>query len=572
MYRLVLLVLAAVAACTPDTGIVRPPPAVTDTSASVHHLDQGWTDAERSTFSSTRQGSYLMPLPWFLALQRTDAHTPFAADQLQRFGYLAPDDASQLPVGFVRDGTPSDPYVGMTCAACHTGQLRIQGVVWRIEGGRAHADFQSFLTQLGAAASATLADPARFASFASAVLGQQATKAQSAALHQQLADWTTRFNTFMAASLPDPAWGPGRLDAFGMIFNRVSGLDLQYPPNVTKADAPVRYPFIWDAPRQDHTQWTGAAPNGTYLRGLARNTGEVFGVFGRFKPVPIPIHTAVYNNDVNLSGLQAIEELVVSLRSPRWPQTGLPLDDAKVSRGAVLFQSQCASCHAVQPSPLVQKAWATPVVDVGTDRRTFDRAQQTGSPRALKGTREPIIVGPALTDPSAKLDILANAVVGSLVHGALQLDPAIRRAINQDFAEGRLPEAGTVTSGATPGDAAANVQQATKDLYKTPRQVPGAAYEARVLTGIWAVGPYLHNGSVPTLYDLLKPASERPTSFAVGHEDFDPVRVGLQTQAAPGRAMFVVDPSHGNGNGGHEYGTALPDEDRWALVEYLKTL
>ena len=47
----------------------------------------------------------------------------------------------------------------------------------------------------------------------------------------------TRFNTFMAASLPDPAWGPGRLDAFGMIFNRVSGLDLQYPPNVTKADA-----------------------------------------------------------------------------------------------------------------------------------------------------------------------------------------------------------------------------------------------------------------------------------------------------------------------------------------------
>ena len=93
MYRLVLLVLAAVAACTPDTGIVRPPPAVTDTSASVHHLDQGWTDAERSTFSSTRQGSYLMPLPWFLALQRTDADTPFAADQLQRFGYLAPDDA-----------------------------------------------------------------------------------------------------------------------------------------------------------------------------------------------------------------------------------------------------------------------------------------------------------------------------------------------------------------------------------------------------------------------------------------------------------------------------------------------
>ena len=214
----------------------------------------------------------------------------------------------------------------------------------------------------------------------------------------------------------------------------------------------------------------------------------------------------------------------------------------------------------------------TPIEAVGTDARTFERSTLTGAPRALEGTREPVVIGPALANPSPKLDILANAVIGSLVHGALQWDPAIRQASNRDVAEGRLPIVGRATAGTTPRGAAANIQQATQDLYKLPAQDPGAAYEARVRTGIWAVGPYLHNGSVPTLYDLLKPARERPRQFAVGHEEFDPVKVGLRTEAAPGRAMFVVDPANGNGNAGHEYGAGLSDPDRWALVEYLKTL
>ena len=568
MRRWIGLALIGVVSCAPQPNA---PPAPLAQDDGVRSLNQGWTEADRQTFYGTRQGSYLMPLPWFQALRRTDADAAFAADQLQRYGYL-PSTAGALPVGFVRDGSAADPYVGMTCAACHTGQLRVQGVTWRIEGGRAKADFQHFLTDLATAASATLADQSRFDTFAASVLGQGASPAKVDKLRIDLTDWTARFTDFMRASLPDPAWGPGRLDAFGMIFNRLTGLDLKDPSNISRADAPVRYPFIWDAPRQDHTQWTGAAPNGTYLRGMARNTGEVFGVFGRFDPIPIPIHTAIYSNNVNLSGLQTLEEKVVALKAPRFTDTGLPIDQVKADRGAALFKSECSSCHGIQPSQLVQNAWNTPIEAVGTDARTFERSKLTGAPRALEGTREPVLVGPALTDPSPKLDILANAVIGSLVHGALQLDPAIRQAINRDVAERRLPIVGRATSGSTPTGAKANIEQATKDLYKLPKQDPGAAYEARVLTGIWAVGPYLHNGSVPTLYDLLRPAAERPRQFAVGHEEFDPVKVGLRTEAAPGRSMFVVDPVQGNGNQGHEYGTGLSDPDRWALVEYLKTL
>jgi hypothetical protein len=69
-----------------------------------------------------------------------------------------------------------------------------------------------------------------------------------------------------------------------MIFNRLTGLDLGPPPNyiiasnIKRADAPVRYPFLWNAPVQDQTQWPGFADNGNDILGLARNLGEVHGI------------------------------------------------------------------------------------------------------------------------------------------------------------------------------------------------------------------------------------------------------------------------------------------------------
>ena len=62
------------------------------------------------------------------------------------------------------------------------------------------------------------------------------------------------------------------------------------------------------------------------------------------------------------------------------------------------------------------------------------------------------------------------------------------------------------------------------------------------------------------------------TRFAVNLRGFDPVHVGLVTTPGAGPAVFVADPANGNGNGGHEFGTTLPEADRWALTEYLRTL
>jgi hypothetical protein len=99
-------------------------------------------------------------------------------------------------------------------------------------------------------------------------------------------------------------------------------------------------------------------------------------------------------------------------------------------------------------------------------------------------------------------------------------------------------------------------------------------YANQPLDGIWLRGPFLHNGSVPTLRDLLNPAAQRPPAFYRGYDVFDQAGVGFVSTvaAADGRRFTRYDTSlPGNGNMGHEYGTSLPDDDKNAIVEYLKT-
>ena len=109
-------------------------------------------------------------------------------------------------------------------------------------------------------------------------------------------------------------------------------------------------------------------------------------------------------------------------------------------------------------------------------------------------------------------------------------------------------------------------------------------YIAAFLDGIWLRAPYLHNGSVPTLRDLLNPVVKRPKVFYRGYDVYDPIDVGfisLEDQAkrlgVPWDAVKAVTTPYdvtwrSNGNMGHEYGVSLSPGDKDALIEYLKTL
>ena len=101
-----------------------------------------------------------------------------------------------------------------------------------------------------------------------------------------------------------------------------------------------------------------------------------------------------------------------------------------------------------------------------------------------------------------------------------------------------------------------------------------SGYIAAFLDGIWLRAPYLHNGSVPSIRDLLKPVAERPRLFFRGYDVLDPVNVGFVSEGEEAERVGTrYDVSErASGNQGHEYGTKLSAKEKDALIEYLKTL
>ena len=115
----------------------------------------------------------------------------------------------------------------------------------------------------------------------------------------------------------------------------------------------MSYPFLWNASRQDKTQWNGAVDNGLFVHALGRNTGEVFGVFADFKPkaadIQIPFLPKIIDftdNSADFAGLQTLEEQIVQLKPPAWPRDIFPIDNALAARGKPLFEQHCNECHA----------------------------------------------------------------------------------------------------------------------------------------------------------------------------------------------------------------------------------
>ena len=99
-------------------------------------------------------------------------------------------------------------------------------------------------------------------------------------------------------------------------------------------------------------------------------------------------------------------------------------------------------------------------------------------------------------------------------------------------------------------------------------------YSNMPVDGIWARAPYLHNGSVPTLWDLLQPVAARPKFFYTGYNVYDSVKLGFISSGAEAeKTGFKLDTNlAGNSNRGHLYGTDLSETEKWQLIEYLKTM
>jgi hypothetical protein len=160
---------------------------------------------------------------------------------------------------------------------------------------------------------------------------------------------------------------------------------------------------------------------------------------------------------------------------------------------------------------------------------------------------------------------LPTALLLATAAGQLALQPYLDQGA-------RLTPSGTLDFTAVP-DRYQNFvedQNATDPDHASPLSPP-LGYYARDLAGIWATAPYLHNGSVANLVELLTPPAQRAKQFYVGSNVFDPARIGFSTEPTP-VATLLDTAVPGNSNAGHAYGTELSAAEKERLIEYIKTL
>ena len=579
-----ILLLAGVAACTV------PVPDYPAPTSSIW-LDQGWNANDRAWYHAADQGTLTFGVPreWFMALEQPEVSLngrQMLADRayLDRFGFIP--SAGPLPVGFAggsgavkldtlepwinpRDGTPF-ASLGLTCAACLTGRLTYKGTELLVDGGSALLNLGQFSKALGLSMWATNKNPLRWRRFADRVIGSDPPTAADTTLRAQFETALSRLgwqhDRDVAVKDAIVEEGFGRLDALNRIGNQVFAITTRQAENYAATSAPVNFPHIWTATWFDWVQY-----NGSIEQPMVRNAGEALGVAA---PVNLTDHTPgkLFASQMRIRTLVKMERLLAGnapqnagkgefsgLRTPVWPERVLPhIDRALAATGEKLYAANCQICHLPAPGNAAlwdDKLWAP----IG------------GGYRALQLKMVPIAhVG---TDPAQAVDMRNRKVV---------MDPALGlTSTSFGPALGQLVEK-TVTrwyDSQTPPVPLA--KRAELDGWRPNGIRADLAYKARPLHGIWATAPFLHNGSVPTLYALLSPLKERPQRFNLGNREFDPVDVGYVTTPIAGD--FTLDTTiRGNFNIGHVFddgpkgngiiGPKLSPADRRALVEFLKTL
>jgi len=599
--RVVLLVVAALVLIA-AVGIRSKLPEITvdlpeyERPAQLIRLDQNWTPEQRRAFHYTPQGTRLMPYDWFMALEQP-CFNPLGcglfADPayLERFGFI-PGEADpklnpdKLPVGFALDRDFVDPatkekypVMGLNCAACHTGEFYYGDSVVQVEGAPGTIEVAAFQKALGLALAFNMKFPfsvGRYSRFEKRLLGDKPTDEQKAALKSRLNAFLQPLlheaDVAVAKHLYDNDAGFRRTDALTRIGNAVFGTYMQIDANYAVANAPVRYPQIWDASWFNWIQY-----NGSIADPLVRNIGEALGVRAQAKLYGPD--AGKFANSINFNGLQALEATLAGpaplqgLRSPEWPSVLPPLDPAKVAEGEKLYTQHCRGCHL---PPLKEVVAMRPKLSTDPANKYWVNSVGTW---LIKVTDIPLDeIG---TDPHEAVDYAKRtADTGALGLGTKTAREGLmlvtRTIANNFFEANNIPVADRTGKWRS-----LDVGQTADPMgYTLVRDE--IIYKARPLNGAWTLGTYLHNGSVPNLYLLLSPASDRPAKFYVGSKRFDPVNVGFETTRMKGATLFDTS-LPGNANSGHEFRAAPPNtkgvigpllthEQRMALIEFLKSL
>lgn len=606
---------------------------------------QNWTDTQATQFHYESQGSrtFNIPLSWFLALEAPAPGTVSfllseqerfsGGSYLSRFGFVPQNESANNPYG-LPIGFATTPYqnligiedaktaIGLTCAACHTGQLIHNDHRYLIQGGSAMVDLGRLTTAIGAALGQTEVAAnlpvlgGRFERFARRVLNDQYDAQSKGKLKADLKNVVVRL-----ASQPmgiDVTEGFGRLDALNRIGNQVFALDPGRDTNYVNINSPVDYPPIWTSSWFDWVQY-----DGSIMEPLVRNAGEAMGTAAH-TDFFAPLDEGRFSTAVPMRNLDWIESQLAGpnhpmknrgfsgLHAPSWPAAFGEIDPVLAADGEVLYEQHCAKCHRPALTKAVERGNApdSPFWDhfkpiTWWEGETLQSTQQTylnvaivhqdyvgtdpGQGRVLADRTIDTSSGTTTTGKTFDESLGINTSVcvknsqGQLVTVNVNDSPMLAYPI----ALGAV-----VQLGIDQWMAAQGLDAGSKNTIQGDRPnclQAGQGYKARPLNGIWSTPPFLHNGSIPSMRQLLGPLEDRPAAFAIAKPVYDPVNMGIVVkQAEPDGKPYAKDGSFvlntaiaGNSNRGHEFtdtkrpgriGPALSSDEIDALIEFLKTL
>jgi hypothetical protein len=455
---------------------------------------------------------------------------------LERFGFIPVPKTPGNPLGYIgltvakREGTGLD-MIGVNCAACHVGQIQYHRQAIRIDGAPNMLDIFGFIF--------ALRDSVRLTRLnligAVANLPQIDFKTISfnglrVYLHQ-----TQTLDDFDVGTKPLN----GRADAFGTAR---SAFFSDFRPMT----APASFPHLWGMQQTAWFHW-----NANTNSVLERNVGQALGLGAG-------IDLTDCRTTIRFDNLDDMEKLAYKIKAPSWPVEIMPFDSKAAERGKGSYmdrQNGCARCHDNYP--------------------THKDGDATVNDYLLYSLND---VG---TDPNEALNFAPSVQVH---------EDACRGNNGQmkwmDFGKAHETVLGHVRAQTEVRDLS-DPDDRSKDGYNARRAKPhwiirvhcGAddarncpVYPAKPLVGIWATAPYLHNGSVPTIWDLLTP-KDRPKEFNVGQRDYDPKKLGyVQTQPLSKNYATFDTSLNGNHNTGHVYGQDLTPGQKNDLIEFLKSL
>lgn len=549
-------------------------------------LEVGLNSEEEMLWRYLDEGSGFLPLNFFYALKDHKTGKPFI-EVLPRFGFVpSPSNSSNLPIGLTTGqlsaAQSNSLYLGTNCAVCHSGMYTYQGTAMVIDGAPNILDFEAFFNELEKSFLKTVSSPSKlyqlihdlmkrehnpdkegelfevhpsvlqvFSDMHTATDGQalaatkkniesglhkayQSKPEQGKNILEKLANeitlptssaynWSEERLHYLKKSISnfhkDIAFIKEHINRLSKVKKSFIGETVAGPGRADSFDA------IWDLLVQKNQLIPMAAPvsipqlfNYNQFKWVHWD-GNTSSILERDYAQAIALG-ASYNPDNSESSVLPLNimnlELVArKIRVPKWPNKILgSIDLEKAARGKAIFSKNCLSCHAEES--------LTPVAEVGTDPQravNFARLEHDGKSYAT---------------------ILAE--------------------LGRKVVEVSLKSHNIDTTNLTP------IKHSKSSAWRVTN-----AYHSRPLDGIWASPPYLHNGSVPTLWDLLTPASERPKEFLVGRE-LDPIKVGINSITQTGDEWVFKVEETGNSNQGHEFGVEMSDEEKWSLIEYLKTL